>query len=209
MNIQHLTSNIQHRTRRLWFARSLVGLFTAGMVLSVSSGAQETNGYPPLNTFQIIGTKNIFNPNRYRKDPHTTGTTVHPRVDAFALVGTMSYSKGKFAFFDGSNTQYKKVLEPGGNIAGYTVKEITQTNVTLSAHGNDFGMAIGTQMRNQGGNKWALSGHIIDDTPTEETNGNTNGENAAAESTAPPTSGSASMDAILKEMAERRKKELQ
>jgi len=105
MNIQHLTSNIQHRTRRLWFVRSLVGLFAAGMVLSVSSGAQETNTFPPLNTFQIIGSKNIFNPNRYRMDPFKPETTVRTRVDAFALVGTMSYAKGKFAFFDGSKTQ--------------------------------------------------------------------------------------------------------
>jgi hypothetical protein len=207
MNIQHSTFNIQHRRRGLWFVRSLAGLFAAGMALSVSSGAQETNSYPPLNSFQIIGTKNIFNPNRYRQD-NRTNETVRSRVDAFALVGTMSYSKGKFAFFDGSNTQYKKVLEPGGNIAGYTVKDITQTNVTLSANGKDFGMPIASQMRKQADNKWQLSGHIIEEVAADQTNGETNGESAAVESST-PSGGSPEMSDVLKKMAERRKQELQ
>src|SRR5438045_3110831 len=110
MNIQHPTSNIQHPRRGLWLVRSVLGLIAAGTVLSVSFGAQDTNGYPPSNSFNIIQTKNIFNPNRYRRE-NFTNQPVRTRLNAFALVGTMSYSKGKFAFFDGTSSEYKKVLE--------------------------------------------------------------------------------------------------
>jgi hypothetical protein len=208
MKIQHPTSDVQHPKRGLWFTRAVLGFVAAGAVLSVSLAAPETNSYPPIDSFKIIGTRNIFDPFRtgFVRDPGTRRQT--QRVDAFALVGTMSYSKGQFAFFDGSNTQYKKVIEPGGNIAGYTVKEVTQNAVTLAANGKEFQMKVGTQMRNQGNNKWLLAGHIIDDTPDDEANGDTNRENAAASSTTPPAGGSPEMSDILKKMAERRQQEL-
>src|SRR6202000_3031119 len=81
----------------------------------------------------------------------------HRSYESIALVGTMSYPKGKFAFFDGSSSQYKKVLEPGANIAGYTVQDITATNVTLAANGKDFEMKVGSQLRNEAGAGWRLS----------------------------------------------------
>src|ERR1700733_5356454 len=112
----HPTSNIRHRTSGRWLVRMALSVLAAGMVLSVSSGAEETNTYPTLDSFQIIGRRNIFDPFRSPQFMSTNHVPT-PRRDAFALVGTMSYSKGRFAFFDGSDTQYKKVIEPGGNIA--------------------------------------------------------------------------------------------
>jgi hypothetical protein len=212
MNIEHRTSNIERRTAGRWYVRAALGFCVAGMILSVSSGAQETNNYPALNSFNIIGQRNIFDPFRTGYVARENNTGRRPRVDAFALVGTMSYSKGRFAFFDGSNFQYKKVIEAGGNIAGYTVKEVGQDAVTLAANGKEFQMKIGTQMRNQGNNKWELSGHIIDDTPADgtngDTNGETNGENAAANSTTPPAGGSPEMNDVLKRLMQQRQQEL-
>ena len=207
MNIQHPASNIQRPKRGLWLGRAVLGLFVAGTVLSVSFGAPETNIYPTLDSFQIIGTRNIFDPFRTGFVRDTGPRRSTQRVDAFALVGTMSYTKGRFAFFDGSNTQYKKVIEPGGNIAGYTVKEITQDAVTLAANGKEFQMKVGTQMRNQGNNKWLLAGHIIDDT-ADETNGENNGENAVADSSAPPAGGSPEQSDVLKRLMQQRQQEL-
>jgi hypothetical protein len=209
MNLQPPTFNFQHPQRGLWLVRSVLGLFAAGMVLSVSFGAQETNIYPTLDSFQIIRTRNIFDPLRtgfVRQERPSGGQ--RSRVDAFALVGTMSYSKGRFAFFDGSNSNYKKVIEPGGNIAGYTVKEVTQDAVTLAANGKEFQMKVGTQMRNQGNNKWLLAGHIIDDTAADETNGETNSEAAAVESSGPPAGGSPEASDVLKRLMQQRQQEL-
>src|SRR5689334_21617853 len=164
MNIEHRTSNAERGTCASWLVRTALGVLAAGMVLSVSYGAQETNNYPNFNAFSIIQQRNIFDPKRTGYIPQGREVRRGPRVDAFALVGTMSYAKGQFAFFDGSSSQYKKVLEPGGTIAGYTVKEITQTNVTLAANGKEFGMPVGSQMRNEGQNKWQLAGHVIEET---------------------------------------------
>jgi hypothetical protein len=58
----------------------------------------------------------------------------------------MSYSKGKFAFFDGTKTDYKRVLGPGATIAGYTIKEITQHDVTLAANGEELTLTVGSQI---------------------------------------------------------------
>jgi len=203
MNIEHPTSNSGRPTIGRWFVRSTLGVFAAGMVLSVSSGAQQTNNYPAVDSFKIIKERNIFDPYR---SPRNIGTTTHTPnrspTDAFALVGTMSYTKGRFAFFNGPSSQYKQVLEPGGNIAGYTVKEVAQDSVTLTANGKDFQMAVGAQMRKVN-SKWQLSGHIIEESVPDETNG----EAAAVESSALPAGVSGDAAAILKRLMDQRQQE--
>lgn len=161
MNKQHPTLNLQ-RGPRAWPAWSCaLGLFTAGMVMAISpSGAQQTNSDsgPSFNSFRIITQRNIFDPNRFADTGNNRQPTNRPRpVDAFGLVGTMRYSKGQFAFFDGTGPNYRKVLEPGGSVAGYTVKDITQTNVTLVANGTNYDMKVGAQMRKEEGSGWKLS----------------------------------------------------
>ena len=205
MNIEHRTSNIQHRMWRTRTLRPVLGVFAAGMVLSASFGAQQTNNYPTVESFKIIRDRNIFDPNRRPGYVVTTNHPPHRVVDAFALVGTMSYSKGRFAFFNGQSSQYKQVLEPGGNIAGYTVKEVAQDAVTLTANGKDFQMAVGAQMRKVD-NKWQLSGHIIEEADVAD---ETNGEAAAVESSALPAGVSGDAAAILKRLMDQRKQESQ
>jgi hypothetical protein len=202
------TSNSEGRFRR--FANGARGLLAMGMTIGVlNSGAQQTNSSsstPEFGAFQIITQRNIFDPNRrsgiVRDDRPRTHET--PRtVDSFALVGTMSYPKGKFAFFDGSSSQYKKVLEPGANIAGYTVKDISGNAVTLAANGKEFQMKVGAQLRNQGDNKWQLSTHA-DEPANPEPNSESN---ATASSTLPPGS-SPEMSEVLKRLMQNRQQEL-
>jgi len=207
MNIEHPISNPGRPTIGRWFVRSTLGVFAAGMVLSVSSGAQQTNNYPAVESFKIIKERNIFDPLRSPTFVRTTRSGSTQRVvDAFALVGTMSYTKGRFAFFNGPSSQYKQVLEPGGNIAGYTVKEVAQDSVTLTANGKDFQMAVGAQMRKVN-SKWQLSGYIIEEPVADETNGETNGEAAAGESSALPAGVSGDAAAILKRLMDQRQQE--
>jgi hypothetical protein len=197
--------NIQHSKCARWLVRSVLGLFAIGTVLAASSGAEQTNSFPPRDSFSVIERNNIFNPNRRPEFVYTNHTNVQHRItQAFALVGTQLYSKGKFAFFNGSDSQFQKVLEPGGVIAGYTVKDVTLTNVTLTANGKDFPMPVGAQMRNQGENKWQLSGRIMEEPTTEETNG----ETTATATTTAPTGANAAANDVLKQMMERRQQEL-
>jgi hypothetical protein len=207
MNIEHRTSNIERRMSGRMPGYCMWGLLVVGMLVGVlNSGAQQTNNndsIPDFGAFNIITQRNIFDPNRsgrIRSDytPHTRPKT----VDTITLVGTMSYTKGKFAFFDGSSSQYKKVLEPGANIAGYTVTEITGNAVTLAANGKEFQMKMGAQLRNPGDNKWELSSHAEESTNPEP-------DNESGSSASLPPASSPEMSEVLKQMMQKRQQELQ
>jgi len=179
------------------------------------AGAQSNNvpGPTAYSAFsRFITERNIFDPNRY---PHSSSTRSNYRPRAsrsaptFTLVGTMSYEKGMFAFFDGNQSDLRKVLYPSdtNGIAGYTVAEITLTGVELQSADKKqtVQMKIGEMMR-QEGNEWQPAGQ---------------GELAAstAESAAPAVEGS-SPDAavapspalegndILKKLMQQREQEL-
>ena len=111
------------------------------------------NGFD-LRSFRIIYERNIFNPNR---SPRSSGapppvtrreTERRPTVrnESFALVGTMSYEKGSYAFFDGSSSQYRKVIQPDEAIAGFKVTAVTPKCVTLEHEGKSIELCVGMQM---------------------------------------------------------------
>ena len=55
-------------------------------------------------SFRVISERNIFNPRRSGRSTARTTTRTEPerrvRTERFALLGTMSYEKGRYAFFD-------------------------------------------------------------------------------------------------------------
>lgn len=70
--------------------------------------------------------------------------------------GTLSYKEGIFACFDSKELQYQKVLKVNDIIAGYTVKNITHTNVTLCYKTNLITMSIDGEMIKPEGKNWIL-----------------------------------------------------
>jgi hypothetical protein len=197
---------MKHTIPMRWAAAG-IALAAVAWFCTPHASAQQTNSdnsMPSIDSFRIISQRNIFDPNRsprIRPNVSRQNTRQGRTVDAFSLVGTMSYEKGKFAFFDGTGPQYKKVLQPGGNIAGYTVKDVTAKNVTLAANGKEFEMKVGTQLRNEGENSWQVS--TQKDLPT---NADHNGESAALE--APPAGSSPQMNDVLKRLMQQREQEL-
>jgi hypothetical protein len=122
--------------------------------------AQQSRPADPrdFEAFRIITDRNIFDVNR--RPPVARGT---PRqapaiVDTFTLTGTMSYESGLFAVFDGSSSEYHKVMGPGGKIAGYTIAEIAHEFVKLSAGTNEVELRVGIQMRRSEDGKWSVGG---------------------------------------------------
>jgi hypothetical protein len=112
-------------------------------------------------SFRLISERNIFNANRSGRN--TTRRERDPdrrsRGEAFALLGTMSYEKGRFAFFDGTSSDYRKVLQTAGTIAGYKVAEIAANHVTLeSTNGQPIELQVGMQMKKRDDEEWQLSG---------------------------------------------------
>ena len=92
--------------------------------------------------------------------PYQSPRTIRS-TPTFTLVGTMSYEKGMFAFFDGNNSDLRKVLfqSDSNSIAGYTVAEITLAGVKLQTADKKqtVQLKIGDMMR-QEGNDWQLAG---------------------------------------------------
>src|SRR5690348_15183518 len=120
----------------------------------VTGAAQATNG-TDFASFQIIGQRNIFDPNRV---PHRRSASSAARVvDSFSFVGTMSYAKGTFAFFDGTSPDFRKVLERNGGIADFKVTAINPKSVTLVAGTNETVLPLGTQMRRDDDGHWVVS----------------------------------------------------
>ena len=112
-----------------------------------------------LQSFAIISERNIFNPNRRGRSTRTQDEPEKQiRAETFSLVGTMSYEKGRFAFFDGSSSEYRKVIEPAGTIADYRVAEITPNQVKLeSTNGQSIELKVGSQMKKEEEGPWTLS----------------------------------------------------
>jgi hypothetical protein len=157
-----------------------------------------------FSAFQIIVQRNIFNPNRSARGSKNAAAdegAKPPKTDVFGLVGTMIYEKGKFAFFEGSSPEYRKVLSPSDKIAGYTVKEIEPSHVTLEHDGKDLEMTVGQQMKRQGEGEWTLS-------TTREPIVASAASDKESSSGAGASGGSSAEDEVLKRLLQKREEEL-
>lgn len=165
---------------------------------------------------RFITDRNIFDPNR---QPHFT-STYHPRPTTHThvyqapdlqLVGTMSYDKGLFAFFNGNDADLKQALPVAGKIAGQTILEISANQVRLeSADKKDqLVLKVGEGLRKENG-KWVLTeGGRLPATPRASGTGD-NSSAAPDSSAAPATPASASEpNEVLKRLMQLREKENQ
>jgi hypothetical protein len=132
--------------------------FGAAGAVSTSAATHETNvvNLRDFSAFKIVTERNIFDPNRQPVRPNRPTQT--PRVvDSFALTGTMSYDQGIFAVFDGTSSDYHKLLGLNGKIAGYSVTEIAHDHVKLSLGTNEIELKVGMQMRRSPDGKWSAA----------------------------------------------------
>ena len=191
------------------------------LALALANGllaAAESDGVPgPLDYTRFssfIATRNIFDPGRFAHDVTRPlrPTRMQRSAPSFTLVGTMSYEKGLFAFFDGNDSGLRKVLYPAdtNSIAGFTVTEITATGVTLEMvdKKRTVRMKIGDSMR-QEGSQWQIAGagDLADAGTT------TVADTTSAADNSSPDSGSAAGSAsppndILKKLMQQREQEL-
>jgi hypothetical protein len=187
------------KTFRLWKILSIAALVMIG---GFTARAQQTNraSQADFSSFQIISERNIFNPNRTAR--HRRGNRPQLVADAFALVGTMSYTKGTFAFFDGTSSDYRKVVQNAGTIAGYKVTDITPSAVKLANGDKQLVMKVGTQMRREEKGSWQLA--ATSELPVETVE---NADAAAAESAASDSSNEG--NDVLKRLMKQREQELQ
>jgi hypothetical protein len=136
---------------------ALLGALPAPAAESNEAPAVASSAPTGLNesAFSIISERNIFNSKRTGS---VLGRTQSRRtVEDFALTGTMDYGKGKYAVFEGSSTEFTKVLQPNGFIAGYKVVEIQPNSVKLELTGQITELPIGTGMRREDRGPWKFT----------------------------------------------------
>jgi hypothetical protein len=178
------------------------------VLISRLAAAEETNAHTKaavasrvdFDSFRLITERNIFNPNRSgRRDYTRREPDRRTRVESFALVGTMSYEKGRIAFFDGSSSDYRKVIGASDTIAGYTVASVTPEHVTLqSTNQPEVKLPVGMQMRRVEDGNWELS---------ERSQTTASAGSAASTSDGTSSSSGGGSDDVLKRLMQRREQD--
>ena len=126
---------------------------------ATSMGAADTNSVSgtDFQAFKIIAERNIFNPVRSGR----VAQTAKPKpvkIDTVTLVGASSSETGRFAFFDGSSSEFRKVVKRGDSLAGFKIADISWNRVKLvSTNGKPMEMAIQSQMKRQDDGEWILN----------------------------------------------------
>jgi hypothetical protein len=142
------------RSRRLYRQRNRSRGYSQnnGYGNSAVSGTNTGPASLDYSAFRVVAERNIFDPNR---TPRLRPNVPQQRMgDSFTLVGTMSYEKGIFAFFDGTRSDYRKAVRPQEAIAGYKVIEVTPDSVKLSHGTNTVQLSVGTQMSQRQDGSW-------------------------------------------------------
>lgn len=151
----------------------------------------------PFDNFRLITDRNIFNPNRTGRRDRSEEQP--PRTDYLSLVGTLESDKGLRAFFDGSDSSLRKALRVGDTIDKFKVAKITPNVVDLERDGKTISMRVGQQFRRPEGADWNTAA----------------AEYARPETAAParpdaaaPTAIPADASDLVRQMMERRNKQL-
>jgi hypothetical protein len=170
---------------------------------SLPAAAQLTNApaaAADYSSFRLVADRNIFDPNRRPHDTRSNRRQSASRsVPTFSFVGTMDYRRGRFAFFDGTDSDYRRALSTNGVIAGYTVAEITPTSVKLQSTNKSVELKIGSQMRQEAG-AWQLIAN-------EEWTPAATADNPTAAATPAADFGGEPND-VLKQLMQKREQEL-
>jgi hypothetical protein len=182
----------------------LAGFVALAMMNGLFAAAQQTNAPAGTNysSFQIIAERNIFDPNRHPRTSRSNRRTTSRSATTFSLVGTMSYKNGMLAFFDGTDSDHRKVLTQNGVIAGYKVVEITLHGVKLESAGKPVEMKVGAQMRQESKGEWQLAG------PGELPASTAENEVTASNETPPSAGSSSEGNDVLKKLMQQREQEL-
>lgn len=170
--------------------------------------AEPATAATDYKAFRLVTERNIFNANRSGRSSRPRGEARRqPRVDTFGLVGTMRYAKGPLAFFDGSSSDFRKALQPGGTVAGYTVRRIETDEVQLAAGDKTLTLKVGSQLRREDDGEWKVS-ETRETFASVPTGSGGSGSSSSSGSTGSGTSGAGEVSDVLKRLMQQREQEL-
>lgn len=161
-----------------------------------------------LADFRLISERNIFNPNRSRRPPPSQERTARtpqrtPRIETVTLVGTLSYEKGYFAFFEGSLPGLRRSFAPGDVIAGFRIQEIHHDRILLHHNDSTTTLPLRGQLRREDDAAWTVA-----DTPTPEVSSPTTSSSEPSTTSSNENQSERNADEVLRRLLERRQREL-
>jgi hypothetical protein len=188
---------------------------TAAFPPSSASPHTNTPSRSDYAYFRVVNDRNIFNPKRVPNRPDRPGRSTReprrtPKIDSFSLVGSLRYSKGDIAFFDGTSASYKTAVKTGESIAGHKVVAIATDRVTIEIAGKTVELAIGSQLRREDDGDWKTTDGIASTAskPASITTDSDEGDEESTGSTSTAASTGSPADEVLKRLLQRREQEL-
>jgi hypothetical protein len=172
------------------------------------TSATDTNVDPnSLEAFQIISTRNIFDPRRAAPGSRRRNDEDRPkpvRVDYLNLLGAMSYEKGKIAFFDGNSSEFKKSVKLGDTIAGYKLSDVNSSRVTLTKDDKKIELPVGGQLKREDEGEWQIKSQAESFTSSSNTSSSPSSSSASSSG---KSGSSEEPSEALKRLLERRRTE--
>jgi hypothetical protein len=147
-----------------WFG--LLLLLWHGVPVCVAGA--ETGVPGSSEPFQISAERNMSAPQSAGR-PAETEAPSKPTFDSLVLTGTMSYEKGRFAFFDGSNPYLRRVLKVGETIGSCVLTEIAFEQVKLKAGELELELPVGRCLLREKAGQWKLGAKADDLSPAVDT----------------------------------------
>ncbi len=158
-----------------------------------------------FSAFRIIADRNIFNASRSRRAARgEEGPTREVRIESFSVVGTLSYTKGDIAFFDGSGAAFRKAIKVGEMIAGHKLVAIGIDDVEFERGEKNLTLKMGAKMQREDEGAWQL----IDATTAGPNSQTGSSSPSTSNDTASSESSDGGVDDALKRLLEKREKDL-
>jgi hypothetical protein len=145
-----------------WFAASALAMAETNTAPNSPASTNTPTAATPrrfdYDAFKTVAERNIFNGNR--SGQRVVSRSVAQRVtkvDSFTLVGTMNSEKGDLAFFDGSDSEFRKAIKLNQRVGEFEVHEIWPAGVKLRQGTNEFALRVGTALRREDEGNWHYS----------------------------------------------------
>jgi len=171
-----------------------------------------------FDSFKLVTDRNIFNGNRSGQRIVARGVTQRAiKVDSITLVGTLSSEQGDVAFFDGTQSDYRKALKLESKVAGFVLTEIWPNGVKLVDGTNEIALRIGTALRREDEGHWryAEAGNYASSSRSRGDGRSSNGDRSTESATgssggsSPAAAPAAEANEVLRKLMEKREKDNQ
>ncbi len=166
----------------------------------------------PFDTFELIVERNMFDPNRKKKQEEREAVKERPasQIDVMTLVGTLLTDEASYAFFNGTLLNDQSVLKAGDHIADGTISAIDSTHILLEKSSQPVSLKVGMSLMRENQGEWTIADSSSQlRTMMAQSNSQTNEKANQASGSSESKENESSTNDVLRKLMERRKQELE